>query len=312
MKTVSAAFLSHLQSGDGRIATLIKVTPKSGQDICLTDHDTDIVFQSKIYKSVPGISPTAIRSEAGGSVDTLSVSGALRMDGFPREDLIAGKLNGAVITVYKVNYTDPDNQFMIERVATIGEIEIGDYAYEIELLGLTDHLQYEIGDVVSPGCRAVLGDRRCRVDLDSYTEYGVVTTVSSRKEFAAEILERHAGSNHAVGYTTTGGNWFTFGLLQWDATVTGAFQHSTNGENLNDGLSEEVQEYDYFSLEHRFTLFHAMPYDIHPGDTFRVTAGCNKQKGTCKEVFSNVVNFQGEPDLPGEDRLAVNKPPGMK
>lgn len=308
MKTISPAFLAHLQSGDGRLATLIKITPRTGTPICLTDHDTDITFQGNTYQSVPGIETTAIRSESGGSVDNLSVSGVLHDSGIPRDELVSGKYNNSTITVYRVNYTDPDNQYMVDRVATIGEIEIGDHAYEIELLGLIDHLQYEVGDLISPGCRAVLGDSRCTVDIQGYTEYGVVISASSRKEFVAEILERHPGGGHTAGYNNTGGNWFTFGLVIWDSSITGAFNHATDGKQYNDGLQEEVQKYDYLSLENRFTLFHAMPYDVQPGDKFKVVAGCDKKKSTCKAVFSNVINFQGEPDLPGEDRVTVNKP----
>ena len=41
------------------------------------------------------------------------------------------------------------------------------------------------------------------------------------------------------------------------------------------------------------------------GNTVRVTAGCDKSLATCRDVFANVINFQGEPHVPGIDALAA-------
>ncbi len=46
--------------------------------------------------------------------------------------------------------------------------------------------------------------------------------------------------------------------------------------------------------------------DIQVGDTFDVIAGCRKRlTEDCKVKFNNVLNFQGEPHLPGIDRLTA-------
>jgi uncharacterized phage protein (TIGR02218 family) len=37
------------------------------------------------------------------------------------------------------------------------------------------------------------------------------------------------------------------------------------------------------------------------GDRVRLTAGCDKRMETCRLKFNNFLNFQGFPDLPGED-----------
>ena len=42
------------------------------------------------------------------------------------------------------------------------------------------------------------------------------------------------------------------------------------------------------------------------GDAFTVRAGCDKRFGTCAAKFANLANFQGFPDIPGDDFLAVN------
>jgi uncharacterized phage protein (TIGR02218 family) len=44
-----------------------------------------------------------------------------------------------------------------------------------------------------------------------------------------------------------------------------------------------------------------MPRPIEVGDTFDITAGCDKRLETCRDRFSNVVNFGGFPHMPGND-----------
>ena len=49
------------------------------------------------------------------------------------------------------------------------------------------------------------------------------------------------------------------------------------------------------------------------GDTFAVTAGCDKRFATCHDRFDNVVNFRGFPHIPGNDfvvRYPVQGEPG--
>ena len=52
-----------------------------------------------------------------------------------------------------------------------------------------------------------------------------------------------------------------------------------------------------------FTLQLPMPYPVAVGDTFAISAGCDKSKATCKNRFNNLVNMRAEPDLPGQDKI---------
>ena len=60
-------------------------------------------------------------------------------------------------------------------------------------------------------------------------------------------------------------------------------------------------------------LWQAMPQPIAAGDTFTVTAGCDKRFATCRDRFANGVNFRGFPHIPGNDFVtsyAVQGGPG--
>ena len=68
----------------------------------------------------------------------------------------------------------------------------------------------------------------------------------------------------------------------------------------NEGQSMEVKEYD--DSTKAMKLFLKMREPLAAGDTFTVLPGCDKKKATCIAKFANIINFQGEPDIPGEDQ----------
>lgn len=53
-----------------------------------------------------------------------------------------------------------------------------------------------------------------------------------------------------------------------------------------------------------FRTFLPFPFKIECGDTFRVFPGCDKFKTTCRDKFSNIVNFRGFDFIPGRDALS--------
>ena len=57
-------------------------------------------------------------------------------------------------------------------------------------------------------------------------------------------------------------------------------------------------------------LWQRMPEPLTAGDTFTVTAGCDKRFATCRDRFANAVNFRGFPHLPGNDFVAGTVTPG--
>lgn len=94
-----------------------------------------------------------------------------------------------------------------------------------------------------------------------------------------------AGTVTPIGDATSG--YFDYGVMTF-----------TSG--LNNGLSMEVKSY----IEGQWTLQEAMPYAIAIGDAYSMVAGCNKQRTTCRDRFSNILNMRAEPFLPGIDQLS--------
>ncbi len=88
------------------------------------------------------------------------------------------------------------------------------------------------------------------------------------------------------------------------ATPQGDTGYFTSGlvtftSGLNDGLSMEIKGYFTGLVE----LQLPMPYPIAEGDSYTIQRGCNKRfVEDCIEIYSNPLNFRGEPHLPGIDQ----------
>lgn len=109
-------------------------------------------------------------------------------------------------------------------------------------------------------------------------EYNVTAGVYTFSSSNAGQLVR-MNYQYSIGY-------FAYGLLTW-----------TSGANA--GYSMEVKKSSVGAIE----LALPMPYPIQPGDTYRVTAGCDRLPGTCKTRFNNLIHFRGEQFIPGADRI---------
>ena len=85
---------------------------------------------------------------------------------------------------------------------------------------------------------------------------------------------------------TQAAGYFSGGEVQW---LTGA----------NAGRRMEIKEFS----NTQFTLVLPMPNSVAASDTFKAVAGCDKTFTTCYSKFSNAVNFRGEPNIPGMDKV---------
>jgi hypothetical protein len=82
-------------------------------------------------------------------------------------------------------------------------------------------------------------------------------------------------------------DYFNVGLLTW---LTGA----------NAGLSMEIKYLNSSTIE--LNLFLPMGFPVVEGDTFQARPGCNKTMANCN-AFGAILNFRGEPHVPGRDKV---------
>ena len=202
-----------------------------------------------------------------------------------------GTLTGTLdnFSIYaEYSYTMPlTDKIWLAKGWVLGKIEINDQAFTAEIRGKAQHLDQQLIESTTPECRAVLGDTRCGVDMDDSAgtyryDTGAVTSQSGDRR---TFVDSSAPNSE---------DFFGGGLLTWSTPGSG---DSYNGANA--GYQMEVKSYDIATRT--FVLFQPMPSDIEIGDEFTVKYGCNKSTTQCKTRFSNLVNFRGEPFIPGWD-----------
>lgn len=148
--------------------------------------------------------------------------------------------------------------------------------------GLAHYLQQPRGRLFQYTCDADLGDHRCGVDLTlaAYRADGSIVAVGGDRTFRVAGLDGHAN------------DWFTRGLLRF-----------TSGAAT--GQAVEVKRHSKTATAVEIELWQAARAPLAVGQTFVVTAGCDKHLETCRDRFSNVVNHRGFPHMPGNDFITT-------
>jgi uncharacterized phage protein (TIGR02218 family) len=285
MKLLPSALQSHLATGATTLAWCWRVTRNDGTGLGFTDHDRDLAFDGTVFEAAAGFTASEIKDALGLSVDNLEVSSALKSDRLNEDHLTAGLYDDAGVEIWRVNWADTESRVLM-RSGSLGEVRRSGAAFTAEVRGLAHYLQQPRGRLYQSGCDADLGDARCGVDLDNPTFRGVGTVLAalSPRLFTASGLAAFVAG------------WFTRGLV-------------TFASGANAGRSQEVKRHALTGAEATIELWQPMALAIAPGDTFTVTAGCDKQLATCKTRFANAINFRGFPHMPGPDYiLAVAKP----
>lgn len=279
MRHVPSALQARLDSGVTTLCICWIVRRRDDVVLGFTDHDVDLVIDGVTCKAGSGLSASEMTSRANLAIDGGEISGALSDDSLTESDLAAGLFDAAMIEAWLVDWSDPSLR-MLGVKGTIGEVKREGHSFSAEVRGLADALARESGRLYTLNCGADLGDHRCKVDVTSasFRGGGAVVAMESVASFVVSGL---AGFDDG---------FFTAGRLSWS---TGA----------NAGRAMDVKLHQASGGMVRITLWQAMAEAIAEGDTFQVTAGCDKRFSTCRERFSNAVNFRGFPHIPGNDFL---------
>ena len=282
MRDVPAGLAAHLAEPATTLCRCWRLVRRDGTVMGFTDHDRDLVFgppdfAAATFAAGTGLEPAEAGAELGFATGGGDVSGALSSAGITEADLVAGAYDDARVETWLVNWAAPAERMRL-GVATIGEVRRADRAFVAELRDPLHRFDEPRGLVYRRACSADLGDARCRVDLAA-PAYGADATVAA----AAGGLTLTSGG---LGAFASG--WFDGGRLVWTGGANGGGAVEVKSHRLDAGVA-------------RLDLWQRMPAAIAAGDTFRVTAGCDKQLATCTAKFANTANFRGFPHMPGND-----------
>ena len=194
-------------------------------------------------------------------------------------DILDGRWDNATVEIWRVNWQDVSQRVLMRRGA-IGQVRRGRVQFVAEMRSLAHVLNQSVGRTFQASCDAVLGDTHCGVNPNdpAFKGSGTVVTVAGDRSFTVFGLSAFADS------------WFALGTLTWTA-----------GANV--GRKAEVLTHEVGSTDITITLLEAPVLAIAVGDTFAITAGCDKRFETCRDKFANAVNFRGFPHIPGQDTV---------
>jgi uncharacterized phage protein (TIGR02218 family) len=272
--TLPTALATNYASGTPTTGDVLKIVRKDGAVYAFTSFEDDVTISGQLYSAAQGLDISSIEISAGLAVDNLELTTLDDGSTFSRIDVLSGRWNNAKFMIGRYNWASPADGIELRLVGTIGNVQLKRGQIVAELRGLQQALQQPIGSVLSKTCRARLGDSMCTKSLTAFTFSGSVTSVASNQAFTDSTKAQAA-------------DYFAQGILTW-----------TSGPN--NGLAVKVKG---FSAAKQFTLSLPMISAIAIGHTFSVVAGCQKRLTDCSTKFSNVLNFQGEPHLPGIDAL---------
>ncbi len=281
------ALRAHLQTGVTTLARCWGLTRRDGTRFGFTDHDRDLFFDGWTFSAGTGLSARAVVQSTGLSVDNSSALGALSDTALREADILSGRFDGADLSCWLVNWQNTQERWL-QFGGSIGELHRAGGAFEAELRGLTEALNQPLGRIYQKTCTAVLGDGDCRFDLSTpgYAFEGPIETVTEAGAFQWRSLE---------GFEQ---GWFVGGRL----TVL-------SGEAA--GLWGSIKRDRQQGAARTLTLWEPLRAGIAVGDQLRLDPGCDKSMQSCRLKFNNLANFQGFPDIPGEDWvMAVPKSSG--
>lgn len=281
MRTIQAELLAHLRGEVSTLAVCWAIEKNNGDIIRSTDHDLDIEITTGpyagVYRSAANITGSDVRSTSDLSVDNMEVEGALpdeyEIPDITVAEIEAGLLDNAGVQVFGVNYESPDDGQLIERRGYLGiPSRDSDGRYKVEVRGMTQRLQQNIGWTYSERCNVVeFGDVRCGFNVEAATREAVVTAVTSRRRFDIEIT---------VGDPAPIPTYFYGAKLTF-----------TSG--MNEDFFREVKSAVIVGDTLTISTWEEFPSDPMVGDTLLLPPACDRRLSTCRDVHENIVNFRG-------------------
>jgi uncharacterized phage protein (TIGR02218 family) len=287
MKSASSGMIAHIAQGQTTLTTCLKLTLLDGTVIGTTEHDKDLVFSGVTYRAQIGFTKFNLADKSNGDASNIQLKGMVDPTYFTADAIRARKFDYAAVELFLLNWADTSPTMgRIQLPATggkLGVVTLDEFEFSVDLFGLSYRLTQTGGELLSRECRVDFGSPRCApggalddaTTIDSLMQTGTVATTDGRKTLTF------------TGLTDTG-KPFNGGLVTW-----------LTGENQN--LSIEVGTMDFGTSTIMLYLKSFLPITV--GDTFKIQPACDHSLGMCGGVWSNAKNFQGEPNVPGDDAL---------
>lgn len=275
MREFTQEFTDHIKSGSTSLAWCWRIRRKDGIVLGFTDHDEDITCDGTIFSPAHGADTSAVTERQGSSVSTSEIIGIIHAQSIDEDDIMLGRFDAALVETLRVNWQNTA-EFAYIRRDEIGEIIQEDKQFRVELRSAQHKLNQVQGRIYRKTCDAILGEKRCGVDLNAPTLWAQITV----KALTGDMSITCDGIAHFAS------NWLAHGKVKW-----------LSGRRI--GCIDVIVQNDANELDFEKPIKQYLSVN----DIGIVTAGCMRSSAMCSEKFDNIANFQGFPHIPGADFL---------
>lgn len=277
MKTIPIALAPTFQRTSMKVATCMRVVWRKSPFTVFgfTTASKALYISGEWYLPAMSFNPSDVSSNGNLDSDDIETEGFINDSSITEDDLRAGRWDYAEFRVFQVDWSDPTLGTKPMRKGHLGKVTMRRQTFIAELLGLMKGLDTAIGTFTQPNCRNNLGDAKCKVSMASRTVTGTIDACDTSD------------------YVTLTDAARTEAALTYDEGVI------TFDDGPAAGLDFEVKSYTVGQI----VLKLPVPYDV-TGSAYTMTEGCIRSLAVCRDRFSNVVNFNGEPHLRGPDVAA--------
>jgi uncharacterized phage protein (TIGR02218 family) len=293
VKTFSSDLASAYDSGSTTLCACLRILRTDGVVQAFTSADRDVIVGSDTYLAATGLDVSNLVVQAGLAVDNMELTVFPDEVSYPQADIIAGRWDNAKFWLFECDYNATTlaggsndvgeatrEDINLLKRGTTGEADTIRSTRKFEFRGLKQALQQSVGAVTSKTCRYRLGDENCKIVLnesDGWLNDHAVSSIASRHVFTCSAATEPSdfyGDGKAISL-----------------------------DGLNEGYERKIKSF----ATGVFTLAMEFPFQVQVGDTFTFVAGCRKRLiEDCQAKFDNVLNFGGEPHLPGIDLLTAD------
>ncbi len=272
MKTVDASLKAMLASDNTTLSTFCKIIRRDGVVSTFTDHDISVTLGGLTYSNKGAIEISPAQYGMGSMVSNLEINGLFEAGSILRSDILNRYLDYAKIEVFIADYVSPptsltDTSVIWLSTGKIGEIKIDNEKWIFGVRSFKQLLRQKVGFVTSKSCRYDVFDEDCQKSPIGFKYTGFVQSLSG-KELTTDII----GANALI---------FPGGKLSIPSQ--GFF---ADIDSMSGSVVKLYQDIDAMGLV---------------GELVTITSGCDKSLSTCFNVYSNAVNFGGEPHAPTAD-----------
>lgn len=281
MRPLTAGLNTSLANDGVSFARACAITRVDGTILRFAELQDSGTISGDVYVPVEGFEIASIASEANGGPTRIDVKLGAAPTGtvVDRDDVRDGLYNDAQIVLYLIDHRTFASGKGIIFGGDIGEVSFSDRGVVVfECVGILGRAKVLATEHRTPTCRNWFGDERCGVAL---APLGVSTTAASD------------ASGFSLALTSVGGNpdqHFKLGTVE-----------ITSGPSA--GRVYEVRDQTGTSIL-TYTPFDA---PVEAGDAMTIYPGCDYTNGALGCLrWSNCINQQADPFVPGQDARNIN------